>query len=289
MFKNLIPFLLFLFLLACKRQVSDDVTEIKNSPNTKYLLDSTLTALQKFDIGKDTIYGAEDRDNRKAVDVKIQTIAPSKHILAFISLQETDTSHIQVFIFAVSKPQWKFLGSINDLGRYQSIGEPKLIDMDFDHKKDLLIPSYGSASRIVSSLDCFEFDEVKCRIGRKKIRELQTSEKYGDFLGLSIDTLEKTITCYTDGGFMGTEEARVYHWHQDTLQLFKQLDMLVCKDTFFIYHKSDFEEDKDINEGDTIFSHKACLNEYELMNGKMKLIKQQKIFHEEAYRYFQKW
>jgi hypothetical protein len=204
---------------------------IENLPHTKYLLDSTLQVLEKLTITKDTSYNEEDMYNRKSVEVYIQTIDSTKNSLTFIAIRETDTTHFRVFIFEVKKPKWKFLDRINDFGDNQLLPTAKLVDVDFDNKKDLLLTSHCLASRIVSRSDCFEFDKQNFTIGRKKIVELSSSGKHCRNLDFDLDTLEKTIICYTDGGFMGTEEIRTYRWNHDTLQLFKQLDM-AYDDTF---------------------------------------------------------
>lgn len=292
MLQKIIIFLSLPILFACKEQTNN--IGIEKLPHTKYLLDSTLQVLQAFAITKDTFYGSEDMYNRKSIDVTIQSIDSTKNRLALISIQETDTSNFRVFIFEVTQPKWKFLSSIDNLGSNQFINYIELVDVDFDNKKDLLTSSFCLASRIVSRYDCFEFDGVNFTIGHQKIAELYSSGKYSSLLGFDMDTVKKTITCYTDGGFMGTEEQRVYRWNQDTLQLFKQLDM-VYMDTFFIYHKYfyaknkiDLTDEEDLEEGDTI-GYQICLNEYELVKGVMKLTKQQRTFQEDADSYFQRW
>lgn len=272
--------ILFLFsaLFSCQEKTNSVV--IEGLPHTKYLLDSTLQVLEKLTITKDTSYNTEDMRNRKSIEISIQTIDSTKNRLAFIGIRETDTSYFQVFIFEVKKPKWKFLDSINDLGDNQWLPAAKLVDVDFDNKKDLLLTSHCLASRIVSRSDCFEFDTENFTVGRKKITELSSSGKYCRNLDFDLDTLEKTIICYTDGGVMGTEEIRTYRWNHDTLQLFKQLDM-AYDDTFFIYHKDYFTKhnvtltsSEVLAEGDTI-GYQIIHSEYELVDGVMKLTKRQ--------------
>ncbi len=277
MLRLLIVFLFFA-LLSCKEKANSVV--IENLPHTKYLLDSTLQVLEKLTITKDTSYNTENMYNRKSVEISIQTIDSTKNRLAFIGIRETDTSYFQVFIFEVKKPKWKFLDSINDFGNNQLPPVAKLVDVDFDNKKDLLLTSHCLASRIVSRSDCFEFDAENFTVGRKKITELSSSGKYCRNLDFDLDSLEKTIICYTDGGNFGTHEIRTYRWNHDTLQLFNQLDMTYA-DTFFIYHKDYFTKQgiiltgsEVLADGDTI-GYQIIHSEYELVNGVMKLIKRQ--------------
>lgn len=279
---NLLHLLIFIFIVSlfgCENQRNSTHTlSITDKIITKYLLDSTLQVLEKIAITKDTSYNEEDMYNRKLVEVSIQTIDSTKNRLAFIGIRETDTSHFQVFIFEVKKPKWKFLDTINDFYDNQLLPVAKLVDVDFDNKRDLLLTSHCLASRIVSRIDCFEFGADNFTVGRRKIAELYSSGiNCGDF-DFDLDSIEKTIICYTDGGNFGTHEIRTYRWNNDTLELFNQLDM-VYDDTFFIYHKKHFIKNgielansTEFKEGDTI-GYQIIHNEYELVNGVMKLTK----------------
>jgi hypothetical protein len=278
-FLHLVIFIFIVFLLGCDKQRNyTHSLSITDKIITKYLLDSTLQVLAKLAITKDTSYNEEDMYNRKMVEVSIQTIDSTKNRLAFIGIRETDTSYFQVFIFEVKKPKWKFLDTINDFYDNQLLPVAKLVDVDFDHKKDLLLTTQCLASRIVSRIDCFEFGADNFTVGRRKIAELYSSGIHGGNLDFSLDSLEKTIICYTDGGNFGTHEIRTYRWNNDTLELFNQLDE-VYDDTFFIYHKKHFIKNgieltnsTEFKEGDTI-GYQIIHNEYELVNGVMKLTK----------------
>jgi hypothetical protein len=285
-------FLFIIILCACQKHTNSP--QIENLPHTKHLLDSALQVLEKITFTKDTSFNEEDMYRRKPIEVSIQSIAANKSSLGLIAIQETDTSYFHVFIFEVKQPHWRLLGSIDDFGFNQLLPEVSLVDVDFDNKKDLLLTSHCLSSRIVSRIDCFGFDIEDFAINRQKIRALYSSGKYCREFVFDRDTVTKTITCYTDGGVMGTDEARVYRWHQDTLQLFRQLDM-VYDDTIFIYHKDDFTQrgiilnsNEELKEGDTI-GYQIFLNEYALENGVMKLKKQTQDFQEGAMFYFENW
>ncbi len=289
---KLISFLLLLSFFACQQQ--NNTLQIENLPRTKHLLDSALQVLEKMTFTKDTSFNEEFMRERKLIEVSIQTIDTTKNRLALVAVKETDTSYFRVFIFEVQQPRWKFLDSINDYGDNQLIPEAKLLDVDFDGQKDLLLTSHCLSSRIVSRVDCFGFDRGSFKTGLRKITELYSSGFQDKDLVFDKDSIAKTITCYTDGGLMGIEEAKVYRWQQDTLQLFRQLEM-VYDDTFFIYRKADFVKrgitlttSEELKEGDTI-GYQMFLNEYELVNGKMKLIKQAQDFQEGAMLYFENW
>lgn len=264
-YKSLLVFssILLSVVGCCEKQEHTD--SIRSVVDAKALIDSVIFVNRNIVTMKDTCFGLETRDTSGLVATQFCNITKA-HLLAFVTVQTSDTGLANVFIFKVLPTGWVYQTNFStDPYSWGTYGI-ELKDVDFDQREDLLIKTHVRASRIVERITCFDYNRSTGDIGVAKITDLSSTDR------IDCDEILKTVTCYTDGGNFGTHEKIVYKWNHDRLQAVKRLDMYV-----------------DLSAPDTSeeIPYIVRLKEYALVDGKMEFSRS--IEADDPDTYFEKW
>lgn len=163
-----------------------------------------------------------------------------------------------LYILSFQNSKWNIIDSMKLAYEVCWIDTIKLVDIDFDNKKEILVRYHLMASRSIIPYEFFSYNA--------KTHQIKHYQSFISSLDEIVNTKNKTIILGSDSGIYQQQKS-IYRWNADTLQTIREINM-----------NSDYN------------SNKITITIAEFEDGNYKKSKE-KVFHnnDKAWEYFEKW